>query len=47
MSPPWGGPAYAAKTFDVSRDLGGLGVGLAHLLATASSLLNPGVAQAT
>ena len=42
MSPPWGGPAYSAKTFDVSRDIGGLGVNLAQLLAVAASLLRPG-----
>ncbi|CAL8469420.1 g8961 [Coccomyxa elongata] len=41
MSPPWGGPAYAAHTFDVSHNLGGLGVSLAQLLATATSLLRP------
>ncbi|BDA44841.1 probable trimethylguanosine synthase at C-terminar half [Coccomyxa sp. Obi] len=41
MSPPWGGPAYAAQTFDVSHNLGGLGVSLAQLLATATSLLRP------
>ena len=42
MSPPWGGPAYSAKTFDVSHDIGGLGVSLAQLLEIASSLLRPG-----
>lgn len=42
MSPPWGGPAYSAKTFSVSRDIGGLGVNLEELLAVASSLLKLG-----
>jgi hypothetical protein len=42
MSPPWGGPAYAAATFDVTHDVGGLGFGLSHMLSTAASMLSPG-----
>ncbi|KAK9831968.1 hypothetical protein WJX81_004177 [Elliptochloris bilobata] len=44
MSPPWGGPAYAAAAggFDVAADLGGLGVGLSDLLAAARCALRPG-----
>ena len=44
MSPPWGGPAYAAAAagFDVAADLGGLGVSLGALLAAARAALRPG-----
>ena len=43
MSPPWGGPAYAAAVggFAVAGDLGGLRVGLAELLASARRALRP------
>ena len=41
LSPPWGGPSYSASTFDVSTDIGGLGVGIAELLAAATALLAP------
>lgn len=43
MSPPWGGPAYAAAAggFAVAGDLGGLRVGLAELLASARRALRP------
>ena len=43
MSPPWGGPSYAAKTFEVERDVGGLGCSMHQLLASAFSLLPEGV----
>jgi len=44
MSPPWGGPAYAAAGggFAVAGDLGGLGAGLAELLAAGRGALGPG-----
>jgi len=44
MSPPWGGPAYAAAGggFAVAGDLGGLGVGLTELLAAGRGALGPG-----
>ena len=41
LSPPWGGPSYSASTFDVSTDIGGLGIGIQQLLATATALLAP------
>ena len=42
MSPPWGGPSYSAKTFEVNRDVGGLGCNMHQLLASAFSLLPEG-----
>ena len=39
MSPPWGGPAYAAAggCFDMAADLGGLGVGLGAPLRSCTA----------
>ena len=42
MSPPWGGPSYSASTFEVDRDVGGLGCNMHQLLASAFSLLPEG-----
>lgn len=42
MSPPWGGPSYSAKTFEVDQDVGGLGCNMQQLLASAFSLLPQG-----
>ena len=47
LSPPWGGPSYSSGTFDVSTDVGGLGVGIAQLLAAATALLAPSDALKT
>lgn len=45
MSPPWGGPSYLARTFDVDKDVGGLGCSMHQLLATAFSLLPQGMCR--
>lgn len=44
LSPPWGGPAYArgAGPFPLEPDLGGLGAGLASLVAAAAAAHAPG-----
>ena len=45
MSPPWGGPSYSASTFEVDRDVGGLGCNMHQLLASAFSLLPEGTSH--
>lgn len=43
LSPPWGGPEYVkSEVFGVAKDIGGLGVGLAGLLALALWVVDRG-----
>ena len=39
LSPPWGGPAYNASSFDVDKDVGNLGVNYCQLMHIANSAL--------
>ena len=41
LSPPWGGPGYKQRTFDVRDDVGGLGLGMRQLLEAAAAMLVP------
>ena len=41
LSPPWGGPGYKQRTFDVRDDVGGLGMGIRQLLEAAAAMLIP------
>ena len=41
LSPPWGGPEYNARSeFDISRDIGSLGVNYSELMHIANSALH-------
>lgn len=39
LAPPWGGPQYNAKSFDVSQDIGNLGASYQQLIHVANSAL--------
>lgn len=40
LSPPWGGPEYNAKSFDIDKDIGDLGVNYLQLMHIANSALH-------